>query len=805
MPSLVPGYEYDIFISYRQKDNRYDGWVTEFVQNLRKELDATLKEGVSIYFDENPHDGLLETHHVEESLKRKLRCMIFIPILSRTYCDPKSYAWNNEFLVFRDQSRSDELGPTITLRNGNAASRILPIRIHELDDQDKVLFEKETGSPLRAVDFVFRSPGVNRPLRAKDDEVKEISHSLFYRDQINKVANAVGEILAGAAATGESGGQELAPGKRQITKKDGLKKQRLFLSLTAFLLLVAAAFGIFRYPGWLNSKQELSVVVLPFKNLSADPKDAYLADGLQEELIARLAGFRQLLVIAPESAREAVRAELSPSEISRRLGARYIVTGSVAKTGDDLRITTLLKEGETGKIVATKTLDRKAIDYRDLMNEVTSRVVGDFGIAISGGFELNQLPSNIKAFEYLREAGRYPIVAGTGESRKKRIEYLKLALKEDSMYLNAWYGVEFANLLFYGNEGDSTNLREALAALDRINTIDKDSHIAKHANMLYAYWILKDFNGVIRKCNEILDAVPSDREAMFRKGIALRRLGKGQEALETYLDGLKIDPLSIGFKRDIVQLLLAHNQTEESGKFVESLRNPWQINDYYLFSFESKRYIEDFAALDSLAVIASRDTGRQINPVIRGMVTRLRKSIVPTYKRDYSSALAGVQLVNPAYDSALTHFLMKDTASAKRAFSRLRNRQLRNLIRAVGPSASLSARTTMAVAMAGLAIPNWETEFENSVGELDAMVGTIWYHQYVVACIVAGKNEKAITLLRECIESGAELPAIGPGPFGVLTKNQPLLDPLRDKPGFEELWDGNHLKIKPLKLPKEWR
>jgi hypothetical protein len=54
MSSLVQGYEYDIFISYRQKDNKYDGWVTEFVGNLRKELEATFKEEISIYFDENP-------------------------------------------------------------------------------------------------------------------------------------------------------------------------------------------------------------------------------------------------------------------------------------------------------------------------------------------------------------------------------------------------------------------------------------------------------------------------------------------------------------------------------------------------------------------------------------------------------------------------------------------------------------------------------------------------------------------------------------------------------------------------------
>ena len=59
MPSIIPGYEYDIFISYRQNDNKRDGWVTEFVETLKDELEATVKDKLSIYFDENPHDGLL--------------------------------------------------------------------------------------------------------------------------------------------------------------------------------------------------------------------------------------------------------------------------------------------------------------------------------------------------------------------------------------------------------------------------------------------------------------------------------------------------------------------------------------------------------------------------------------------------------------------------------------------------------------------------------------------------------------------------------------------------------------------------
>jgi len=173
MASILPGYEYDIFISYRQKDNKYDGWVTEFIENLKRELEATFKEDISIYFDSNPDDGLLETHNVNKSLEGKLKSLIFIPILSQTYCDPKSFAWQHELVAFNKLAKEDQFGRDIKLAHGNVASRILPIRIRELDEEDKNLLEKELGGVVRAVDFIYKEPGVNRPLKPEDPEEKK--------------------------------------------------------------------------------------------------------------------------------------------------------------------------------------------------------------------------------------------------------------------------------------------------------------------------------------------------------------------------------------------------------------------------------------------------------------------------------------------------------------------------------------------------------------------------------------------------------------------------------------------------------
>jgi dienelactone hydrolase len=196
MSSIIEGFSYDVFISYRQKDNKYDGWVTEFVDNLNRELDSMFKDQVTVYFDVNPSDYLLESYDVDASLKEKLKCLIFIPILSRTYCDPKSFAWDNEFRAFVNLASNDRFGFKIKLPGGNVANRVLPVRIHDLDHSDIKLFESVVGGLIRSIDFVYKETGVNRQLRAKDDEIIiRTSGQSLYRDQINKVALAIKEII----------------------------------------------------------------------------------------------------------------------------------------------------------------------------------------------------------------------------------------------------------------------------------------------------------------------------------------------------------------------------------------------------------------------------------------------------------------------------------------------------------------------------------------------------------------------------------------------------------------------------------
>ncbi|MDO7853536.1 hypothetical protein [Hymenobacter convexus] len=199
MAALLPDFEYDIFISYRHNDEE---WMADFITRLQHELLTVFGKELHIYYDRDTRDGLGDTHLVRESLDhRVLKSMILMPVISATYCDTEKYSWRYEFLPFLERAKTDRLGLNLKLAGGGVSSRILPLRIHNLEDKDSQLLEHTLGGFLRSIDFVYEAQGVNRPLRAKDEDLKPAtSNGLIYCNQLNKVANTIKDLVEAATS-----------------------------------------------------------------------------------------------------------------------------------------------------------------------------------------------------------------------------------------------------------------------------------------------------------------------------------------------------------------------------------------------------------------------------------------------------------------------------------------------------------------------------------------------------------------------------------------------------------------------------
>ncbi len=170
---------------------------------------------------------------------------------------PKSFAWEHEFKAFVEQASKDQFGLKVKLPSGNVASRVLPIRIYDLNNADIKLCETVLGGVLRGVEFVYTEPGVNRPLKPDDDEKINLNKTK-YRNQINKVGNAIQEIISGLLTEpGEPDKEKIQNGKpseeieKDHRKVDSAEPARpgKWKYLTAFAIVaILIIAGILVYP-----------------------------------------------------------------------------------------------------------------------------------------------------------------------------------------------------------------------------------------------------------------------------------------------------------------------------------------------------------------------------------------------------------------------------------------------------------------------------------------------------------------------------------------------------------------------------
>ncbi|HMG89064.1 MAG TPA: tetratricopeptide repeat protein [Chryseolinea sp.] len=441
MSSLLPGFEYDIFISYRHNDNR-SGWVTEFVKNLEEELAATIKDPVSVYFDSNPHDGLHENHDVDDSLRTKLKCIILIPILSQTYCDTRSFAWKHEFIVFRQQAGEDNLGLKVKVGTGNVSSRILPVCIHALDPSDKQLVENELGGMLRGIEFIYESKGISRPLKASEEDAKANLNHTYYRDQVAKVARAVKEILSAT----RNPSSLASTVQRPVHTPDlpARSRKKIALVATAVVLVGILSFTYYYFGGFgqkFSTNIDKSIAVLPFHNLSEDTGQDYFSNGIAEDILNHLNKISELKVKSRSSTVQYKDTKKSIFEIGKELGVGRILDGSVRRVGNMVRVTVQLIDASSDNHLWSETYDRELKDILAIQSEIAMEIAKAMRARLTTNEKKNiesELNYDVTAYDYFLKS-REMLYKSNIEKQdyEKALFLVNTALKMDPKFARA--------------------------------------------------------------------------------------------------------------------------------------------------------------------------------------------------------------------------------------------------------------------------------------------------------------------------------------------------------------------------------
>jgi tetratricopeptide (TPR) repeat protein len=541
MASIISGYEYDIFISYRQKDNKYDGWVNEFINHLKSEIEATFKEDVSIYFDENPHDGLLEIHNVDKSLETKLKSVIFIPVISQTYCDPLSFAWQKEFVAFNKMAVSDPVGRDIKLANGNVCSRIIPVKIHDLDASDTELIENEMGCKLRAIEFIYSSAGVNRPLKPADNPDKNLNKT-FYRDQINKVANAVKDVIYGvhpdpkkrASKSYQTSGTHRYTDVHASTFPEKTVRGKKVASNTflwgTLAILLLTALIIFVPKLIINPKSGLSsveiikkaIAVLPVSNLTGNSDLQYIADAIQGDISGRLNGISSLIVRPDQSTFQFRNSQESIQAIGKKLSVNNLIQSTIKGTKDNLQVEVRLIEAfpEERNIWSSMFIynwNNIGEIYRDILNKIVEAAQIKLNTQESKNLAIVQKhnPDLLKAYNL----GSFYMKQLTPEGFEKGLKYFNEAMAIDPLdplpYLGLAKGYgESAHGAGLGTDAPNRVRDYALKALELDSTLSDAYAILGHWN-LYKGW---DFDKGESYLKHAIELNPNDAFAHTHLG-----------------------------------------------------------------------------------------------------------------------------------------------------------------------------------------------------------------------------------------------------------------------------------------------
>ena len=366
-------------------------------------------------------------------------------------------------------------------------------------------------------------------------------------------------------------------GNPQIPKKlQVLKKQRWMrwtAIATAVLLLagVIAAFVIVskKSARLASSVSEKSIAVLPFENLSRDPDNAYFADGIQDEILARLSKIADLKVISRTSTQKYKSAPDNLREIAKQLGVANILEGSVQKTGDQVRVNVQLINALKDAHLWADIFDRKLTDIFAVESDIAKTIADTLQARLTGTEKemIAAKPTSDTAAYELYLKGRSLWRQRTGDNIPKAIAFYEQAVARDPNYALAYAGLAeaYVSLPFY----TAVTPRDAYAAAktEALKALQLNDKLAEAHTTLALLLCLNDFDmaGSVSEFQRAIALNPNDATAHQWFGEpTLTALGRFDEAIAEEKRAIELEPLSPNNNSDLGWILMAARRYDDA-------------------------------------------------------------------------------------------------------------------------------------------------------------------------------------------------------------------------------------------------
>ncbi|ANK92523.1 MULTISPECIES: adenylate/guanylate cyclase domain-containing protein [Rhizobium] len=444
--------------------------------------------------------------------------------------------------------RSDLIDPTIAVHHGRVVKRTgdgALVEFRSVVDAVRCAIEVQNG-------MVERNDGVPQDRRIEfrigihlGDVVEESDGDLM-GDGVNIASRLEGVAAAGAICLSEDAYRQVkARLDLSVSDLGNTQLKNIAEPIRVYSLQVGSAGTKAVAPSQTATSQpatatspKLSIAVLPFANMSGDAEQDYFADGISEDIITALSKLSQLFVIARNSSFTFKGKNVQVQEVGTKLGVRYVLEGSVRKSGNRVRITAQLIDATTGGHIWAERFDRDLTDIFAVQDDVTQKIVDALAVSLTEGDRKRLVPGQTgrpEAYDcFLR--GRELWHRLTKQTNRDARELLQRAVDLDPNFASAHAFLALTHGLDYLNRWSASPQRSIEQAEEAATLA-----VARDDNDPVAHWALslvklysRQHDRAISEAERAIVLNPNFAEGRVSLGEALIYSGRAEEALACF-------------------------------------------------------------------------------------------------------------------------------------------------------------------------------------------------------------------------------------------------------------------------------